>query len=553
MSSRLSNGFCFMIFVFMLSGACGPEQGFGDSGDDDSAIEQQPLVGGSFTAVRPEIGRFRGCTATLFAPRYVITAAHCLNYPDYTDTTVYPGEAFTLIDATGTYQWYPVSRIHSFATNRYEFVGASGLTTDIAIIQLAEPVPAAIATPASLSSVLPKTGQQATLYGFGCSSRDETWTGGFKQFLSFTYGTSTQALCPGDSGGPATLGSASGRGAVWGVSSDYMGNGSFSTWNDVFAHVGYFKERVMQRILQWEGTHREVGFDRPGMDYKIFNLTIADAAACEDACNRDSGCRAYAYYAPTSAGAAAQCRLKWGTPDWVPNPRNTSGPVASQEYYLSRAGQDYRSLTLPAPRPELCLSECARDPICRAYSYVAGTAGAQPRCWLKRGVPAPSTNLSAVSGVNRGLETGIDRKGYDYRNFAPSAADPRLCEKACSTEADCKAYTYVPPALPGGAARCWLKSAAPTPTWNSATTSGLKRGLESDADRPGSDYRAFDTADPRPEICQATCAAESACRAFTYVPPGREGSNARCHLKSSVPAKTVSLGAVSGIKGADFF
>jgi hypothetical protein len=72
--------------------------------------------------------------------------------------------------------------------------------------------------------------------------------------------------------------------------------------------------------------------------------------------------------------------------------------------------------------------------------------------------------------------------------------------------------------------------------------------LENDIDRPGLDYRAFDLPEPRPELCQAECARESTCRAFTYVKPGYQGSQGRCWLKASVPEPTPNPCCISGVK-----
>ena len=73
-------------------------------------------------------------------------------------------------------------------------------------------------------------------------------------------------------------------------------------------------------------------------------------------------------------------------------------------------------------------------------------------------------------------------------------------------------------------------------------------GMEYGTDRRGSDYRNVDLSQPNPEICQATCAREGACRAWTYVEPGVQGTNARCWLKNSVPASAPKSCCTSGVK-----
>ena len=80
-----------------------------------------------------------------------------------------------------------------------------------------------------------------------------------------------------------------------------------------------------------------------------------------------------------------------------------------------------------------------------------------------------------------------------------------------------------------------------------STGNGMQ--LEYDIDRPGQDYKNFNLAEARPELCQAECSADSNCRAFTYVKPGVQAPSARCWLKSGVPPATRSSCCVSGFKG----
>jgi hypothetical protein len=71
--------------------------------------------------------------------------------------------------------------------------------------------------------------------------------------------------------------------------------------------------------------------------------------------------------------------------------------------------------------------------------------------------------------------------------------------------------------------------------------------FEYDTNRPGSDYRNFETqADPA--ICRNECANDATCRAFTYVKPGVQGATARCWLKNAVPGAAGNSCCVSGVK-----
>jgi hypothetical protein len=63
------------------------------------------------------------------------------------------------------------------------------------------------------------------------------------------------------------------------------------------------------------------------------------------------------------------------------------------------------------------------------------------------------------------------------------------------------------------------------------------------------DYRAFDLTEPRPELCQAACASEARCRAYTYTKPGTYGNpQARCWLKETQGRFVPHDNAISAVK-----
>src|SRR5262245_27558470 len=70
--------------------------------------------------------------------------------------------------------------------------------------------------------------------------------------------------------------------------------------------------------------------------------------------------------------------------------------------------------------------------------------------------------------------------------------------------------------------------------------------MEVDSNRFGSDYRGFDAANP--QLCQAACANEAACKAWTWVKPGIQGPGGKCWLKNQVPPPTANACCVSGMK-----
>jgi hypothetical protein len=65
-----------------------------------------------------------------------------------------------------------------------------------------------------------------------------------------------------------------------------------------------------------------------------------------------------------------------------------------------------------------------------------------------------------------------------------------------------------------------------------------------DTDLRGADYEGFDTSSP--EVCEAECNKDTRCKAWTYVKPGIQGPQAKCYLKSLIPALTLNTCCISG-------
>jgi hypothetical protein len=163
-----------------------------------------------------------------------------------------------------------------------------------------------------------------------------------------------------------------------------------------------------------------------------------------------------------------------------------------------------------------------------------------------------------------GMEMNTNRMGGDYRDFDLGKAGPAACQAACAAEPECKAWTYVKPGLQGDQARCWLKETAMPPNSDECCVSGVKgeqgsgagsasprpRGMERNTNRIGGDYRDFDLVRADPAACQAACAAEAECKAWTYVKPGLQGDQARCWLKDTAMPPNPDECCISGVKSA---
>lgn len=149
---------------------------------------------------------------------------------------------------------------------------------------------------------------------------------------------------------------------------------------------------------------RESATDRPGRDYRNFDLDHPNPGLCAQACAEDDRCEAYTYVSPGRQGPNARCWLK----DQVPGKRSQQGLVSGvkvdarvpMNQNLNLPGQDYRNFDLSEAKPSLCAYACAMDPRCEAYTYVKpGVQGSNARCWLKDSVPRRVSGNCCVSGV----------------------------------------------------------------------------------------------------------------------------------------------------------
>ena len=63
---------------------------------------------------------------------------------------------------------------------------------------------------------------------------------------------------------------------------------------------------------------------------------------------------------------------------------------------------NYHHFNLHAADPGLCEGACAKDPKCRAFTYVhPGVQGPKARCWLKHGVPPEEVDPNHVPRKHR--------------------------------------------------------------------------------------------------------------------------------------------------------
>ena len=298
----------------------------------------------------------------------------------------------------------------------------------------------------------------------------------------------------------------------------------------------------------------EENIDRPGNDYKSFELTYPDHRLCLTACNDDTRCRAYTYVKPGIQGSNAKCWLKNEIPKATSNHCCISGvKVAVQEGGRTSSSPQETSQEKPLFKlPSKPLKMPTQQPEAMPEPLPA------PQTFQKLHVEEHVVNQSVSD-----FRHNIDLPGKDYKSFDLSHPDPDLCRQACINDPKCQAFTYVKPGIQGPNARCWLKSEVP-PAKNSAccisgivqreflrapTSPDPKGAMAQDnVDLPGMDYKNFDLNVPDPRLCQNACLDDPKCKAFTYVKPGFQGPNARCWLKDGVPQTKPNSCCISGIK-----
>lgn len=181
--------------------ACIGLAGCGTDAAESTDGRGDPLVNGQETWERPEVGLISvggiRCTATLVAPRVLVSAAHCLGYRTAGTSGNYG--SFTIRSG-------PDAAPLRFQVERYRSYSRSLGSTDVALLLLSTPVPESVARPAGLARSRPPAGERITVYGYGCTVRGTQIGFGTKRKRDFLEGQRLNNLCPGDSGGPVIYG-----------------------------------------------------------------------------------------------------------------------------------------------------------------------------------------------------------------------------------------------------------------------------------------------------------------------------------------------------------
>jgi PAN domain len=165
--------------------------------------------------------------------------------------------------------------------------------------------------------------------------------------------------------------------------------------------------------------------------------------------------------------------------------------------------------------------------------------------------------LLLVAVADARAQSGFDRPGGDYSNFAVASGDPAACAARCEREGRCRAWSFSYPRTAATSATCWLKNRVTKRVEEACCVSGVKGAavlekkggpIEFSIDRTGGDYKNLDVAtDPSGASCETVCKGEERCRAWTYVRPGYLATSARCFLKERITAPRRKPCCVSGV------
>jgi Ca-activated chloride channel homolog len=157
--------------------------------------------------------------------------------------------------------------------------------------------------------------------------------------------------------------------------------------------------------------------------------------------------------------------------------------VPAEVTIASKATQKKVYESLPYVGSETPISVKLAPGLYHLVAMPAGIAGLSPKT-LKdievnasrpREVSLAFTTPESKSDA-KGMEQNTDRPAGDYKRLILGNDDPTLCLFACSTDARCKAWTYVKPnTIQGPQPICYLKQTVPPALPNSCCTSGVKK------------------------------------------------------------------------------
>ena len=171
------------------------------------------------------------------------------------------------------------------------------------------------------------------------------------------------------------------------------------------------------------GQTMELDTDRPGMDYKSFDLSLPDPKICENACKEDpQNCKVWTYVKPGIQGPQARCWLKSGFPTAVKNNCCVSGVMQSLPIAERRMPQKGQIVSPMAPalvksylQPDLMVKDIAIIEDCKLQFTLKniGKIGVTQNIKVAYGSP-DKPNIKAADFMPGNLKTPDGEQTYVF-------------------------------------------------------------------------------------------------------------------------------------------
>jgi len=226
----MRSGSSVALLAWVLAVGCGPDK---NSADFSSSSRTSSIVGGTAFAGLPSVGALlidgeMACTATLIAPRLVMSAAHCLEGVS----------ASSLLFLIGANAASPDHVLRVSEVRPHPAYDPARATHDIGLIGLSEDAPVDPVPVLTLHMDASWAGRELFFVGYGVTSDHALASAGKKRAVwmgisyvsarTFDYEDAGKNTCFGDSGGPAFYLDEDGRHFVAGVTS--YGDESCEQW-----------------------------------------------------------------------------------------------------------------------------------------------------------------------------------------------------------------------------------------------------------------------------------------------------------------------------------
>ncbi|WP_188020330.1 PAN domain-containing protein [Deferribacter autotrophicus] len=310
-------------------------------------------------------------------------------------------------------------------------------------------------------------------------------------------------------------------------------------------------------------SNMEYNTDRPGLDYKNFNLPANDPKLCKQVCDNDPKCKAWTFVKPnTIQGPNPRCWLKYA----VPNPIKSNCCISGikKQADMANAESWFKNWKII----KSLNSNIAGSNEKFGWKYPVRKIGdAMPPEGAKGAAlylhPISQTEPTHLQGH---YHVSSNKKSLMFRVAGNKNGD-WLMEvrvngiKAFERVVDGKKWyeLTIPLQKYYGQditvdlfikANGWFFEYAFIDEITLVNTQSIgPYGIEYNTDRPGFDYKNFDLPQNNALLCKQACDNDPKCKAWTFIKPNTiQGPNPRCWLKYAVPKPVLNTYCVSGVK-----